>query len=51
MFVCRSGVVAREWLAAVKPLDPTERTSASLTQGRLLLGMVDGKMTVWGVHR
>jgi hypothetical protein len=32
------------------PFDASQRSSASLTQGRLLAGMVNGRMTVWMVQ-
>jgi len=32
------------------PRDPAERGSASLSQGRLLLGVIDGRMAVWSVQ-
>jgi hypothetical protein len=34
----------------ILPFDASQRASASLTQGRLLVGMVDGRMTVWRVQ-
>jgi hypothetical protein len=32
------------------PRDPAARGSASLSQGRLLLGVIDGRMAVWSVQ-
>ncbi len=32
------------------PFDASQRNSASLTQGRLLVGMLHGRMTVWMVQ-
>ena len=50
--LCTRDVTDRSLLVELHltPFDASQRNSASLTQGRLLVGMVHGRMTVWMVQ-
>jgi hypothetical protein len=49
---CRASAAARSLAVGLSLVqaDPAARNSASLAQGRLLLGMVNGRMAVWNVQ-
>ena len=49
---CRASAAARSIAVGLSLVqaDPAARKSASLSQGRLLLGMVNGRMAVWSVQ-
>jgi hypothetical protein len=50
--LCTRDVTDRSLMVELNltPFDVSQRSSASLTQGRLLAGMVDGRMTVWMIQ-
>jgi hypothetical protein len=50
--LCAREVTDRSVLVALHLVlrDPAQRDSASLSQGQLLLGVIDGKMTAWRVR-
>ena len=50
--LCTRGVSDRSLVVELHltPFDASQRQSSSLTQGRLLVGMVHGRMTVWMVQ-
>jgi hypothetical protein len=50
--LCTRSVTDRSLLVSlrIRPGEPSQRQSASLTQGRLLVGMEQGEMTVWMIQ-